>query len=301
MVERGERLLRVLLHRRGWNRYGIFCAEYDRAAHQVDSALVGSAPSRAQLHRWTEGGTRGLPYPHHCRALEAMFPGWNARELFETAPADLPADRTAMTQGLGLDGSPTVRVVDPDAPPSTVPGKFADLQAVYTSRTEFTAELSPAGLFDPASSIRMVGLSLNILCQHYPDQKLRRLIEDGTTVTCLFLDPKGKAIRARALEESLPEEHLAYLTDVNIEIMKRLRRKLSSDGQQRFTVAVYDEVPRFNITLIDDDLCIVQPYLLDTRGLDSPTFLIDRQGDNVGLYPVFEQTYLTLLDRSTLL
>lgn len=291
MPEGRERLLRALIRQRRWNRYAIFCGEYDRAARTIDPQLVGTYPSRAQLHRWTEGGTRGVPYPHHCQVLEAMFPQWTAEQLFAPAPADVPNGHAAPAA--------TPRVVDTDAPPTAVPGKFADLQAVYTSRTEFTSEVSPAGLFDSASTIRMVGLSLNVLCQHYPDQKLRQIIEAGTKVTCLFLDPKGTAIRARAIEESLPENHLAYLTDVNIEVMKRLRGKLSLDAQERFTIAVYDEVPRFNVTLIDDEVCVAQPYLPDTRGLDSPTFLIHRQHDSAGLYPVFEQVYLTLLDRST--
>ncbi|REE96791.1 hypothetical protein DFJ69_2240 [Thermomonospora umbrina] len=75
--------LKVLLRERHWQTHQTFSAEYDRAARKVDPSLVGQAPSRAQLHRWTTGDVKGLPYPDHCRVLEAMFPGWTAAQLFE--------------------------------------------------------------------------------------------------------------------------------------------------------------------------------------------------------------------------
>ncbi|MFE7744888.1 hypothetical protein [Nocardia sp. NPDC057455] len=55
----------------------------------VDQELQGTAPSRGQLHRWLGGELKGLPYPDHCRVLEAMFPGWTAEALFEVV-ADTP-------------------------------------------------------------------------------------------------------------------------------------------------------------------------------------------------------------------
>jgi hypothetical protein len=38
-----------------------------------------------------------------------------------------------------------------------------------------------------------------------------------------------------------------------------------------------------------DDLCVVQPYLTDSRGVDSPAFVIGQSEPGGGLYPVFEQ------------
>ena len=76
----------VLLHQRHWQTYRAFKTEYDRIARTIDGDLAGTWPSRAQLHRWLSGNVKRLPYPDHCRVLEAMFPGWNAQQLFE--PAD---------------------------------------------------------------------------------------------------------------------------------------------------------------------------------------------------------------------
>src|SRR5262249_9309501 len=73
--------LKVLLRKRHWQSYRTFCAEYDKVARSVDPRLIGTAPSRAQLHRWLSGELKGLPYGDHCRILEKMFPGWSADQL----------------------------------------------------------------------------------------------------------------------------------------------------------------------------------------------------------------------------
>lgn len=76
-------LLKALLTEKHWQTHRTFCTEYDKAAKNVDPGLVGSAPSRAQLHRWLSGELIKLPYADHCRVLEQMFPGWSAKQLFE--------------------------------------------------------------------------------------------------------------------------------------------------------------------------------------------------------------------------
>jgi hypothetical protein len=84
----GPILLDVLLRERQWHRYGIFRARYDEAASSIDRELVGTCPSRAQLHRWLSGQLKGLPYVDHCRVLEVLFPGWTAAQLFQSGPAE---------------------------------------------------------------------------------------------------------------------------------------------------------------------------------------------------------------------
>jgi hypothetical protein len=85
-------VLKDLLRQRHWQTYRTFCSQYDKAAKTIDSALVGSYPSRAQLHRWQSGDLKGLPYPHHCQVLEAMFPGLTAAQMFEPIREQQPAD-----------------------------------------------------------------------------------------------------------------------------------------------------------------------------------------------------------------
>ncbi len=102
-------MLKVLLRQRHWQDYATFCAEYEKAACELDADLTGTYPSRAQLHRWLTGALAGLPYPHHCRVLEHMLPGWTAEQLFQPATPDLmyqdgPANPNAHT--LAASGPP---------------------------------------------------------------------------------------------------------------------------------------------------------------------------------------------------
>ena len=86
-----ETRLKALLHERHWT-YSTFCREYDRAAGSTAPELLGTAPSRAQLHRWISGQLKGLPFPDHCHVLEKMFPGWTVRQLFEPVDSADPGE-----------------------------------------------------------------------------------------------------------------------------------------------------------------------------------------------------------------
>jgi hypothetical protein len=276
------------------HRYGVFRAEYDKAARKLDRDLEGTAPSRAQLHRWVSGGLKRLPYTDHCRVLEAMFPEWTADQLFAPCPPDVLTQnanppRTASDDRAAGQLQATSRPAE----------AFADVSAVFPTRGEFTYAMPPHSLFDEAEDIRAAGLSLNLLCQQYPDQRLHHLIENGTKLQCLFLDPDGEAIRAREREEGYTDRHLTTLTKLNIEVLTRLRNRLSAEANDRLLIAVYDETIRFNITLIDGETCIMQPYLPHARGVDSPTFLIERGVTGTGLYDTFDQIFAALWERST--
>ena len=116
-------------------------------------------------------------------------------------------------------------------------------------------------MFDEARDVRAVGLSLNLICQQYPDQRLYRLVENGAELHCLFLDPDGEAIQVREREEGYTDHHLVMLTKLNIEVLSRLRDRLPGSAKGRLSLAVYDETIRFGIVLIDGETCVAQPYL----------------------------------------
>ncbi|WP_030451634.1 DUF5919 domain-containing protein [Herbidospora cretacea] len=271
-------MLRTLLRQRHWQSYTTFCREYDKAARQLDPCLMGKWPSRAQLNRWLTGELKGLPYADHCRVLEAMFPGTTAAELFSAEAAPRP------------------EVVVP--PVVAAAGAMADLTAVYSSRSAFTAAHPPSALFDNAQSIDAAGLSLNVICQSYPDHQLKRLLDEGTRIRCLFLDPKGAAIKAREAEEQYTDATLQVLTALNISILTRLKARLGDATAERLEIRVYDETIRFNILIVDGRTCVVQPYLPASRGVDSPTLIMTNDATEGGLYPVFAQVFSSLWERS---
>lgn len=91
---------------------------------------------------------------------------------------------------------------------------------------------------------------------------------------------------------------LAALTELNIQsVQQRVRARLSADCSGGIELRAYDETTRFNLVLIDRERYVMQPYLPETRGVDSPTFLIHRTSATVGLFPTFEQVFTSLWDR----
>jgi hypothetical protein len=176
--------------------------------------------------------------------------------------------------------------------------RFSDVTAVFATRSEFASNMPSHELLDEAQSVRAVGLSLNLICQQYAEPKLRENIEAGATYRCLFLAPGGQAIKAREAEEGYPPGHLSALTELNIQtLVTRVRNRLSEEARGRLEVRTYDETIRFNILLIDDSTCVFQPYLPESRGLDSPTFLAVRRWPTAGLYPMFDQVFTSLWER----
>jgi hypothetical protein len=285
-------VLKVLLKHRHLQSHRMFTREYDKLAKQIDSDLVGSFPKKAQFYRWLSGEIRGLPYPHHCRVLESMFPGFTAEQLFQVH-----------TGGIGFVPEPQTKQAEqstPETPPTGPREGMADVTAVFATRPQFTHALPPHQLFDEADSISMVGLSLNLLCQQYPDRALLELLETGTVVRCLFLDPAGEHIKSREREESHPAGVLTTLTTLNIQTLQRLHQKLSTDARGHLQIRTYDEPVRFNITVVDDATCVVQPYLPDARGVESPTLVMERQdGQAVGLFDTFAQVFESMWARGT--
>ena len=59
-----------------------------------------------------------------------------------------------------------------------------------------------------------------------------------------------------------------------------------------------DQVVLDRVLMVDDKIGVIQPYLPQARGVDSPTLLIERRDDGVGLFPVFVQVFDALWGRS---
>lgn len=284
-------LLKALLIKRHLQGHGTFCREYDRTAAKVDPAMRGRAPAKAQFYRWLNGGLTSLPYADHCRILEAMFPGYTAQQLFEPYdgdPNDVPMRPTESAESRTA----------PAAQTAVAGMATADVVAVFPTRSQFVAEMPPGELFDGAQRIQMVGLSLNLLCQQYPDKALIEMLESGGIVECLFLAPDGRHIAAREQEEGLAVGTLSTLTRINIDTMRRVAGKLSDETRGNLRIKTYDETVRFNISLIDNAKCVVQPYLPDARGVESPTLVLQRKLDTPGLFDTFAQVFISMWERA---
>ena len=70
------------------------------------------------------------------------------------------------------------------------------------------------------------------------------------------------------------------------------------EAAERLEIHVYDETIRFNILIVDGSTCVVQPYLPAARGVDSPTLVITDNTAADGLFPVFDQVFTSMWERS---
>lgn len=207
-------------------------------------------------------------------------------ERTTTPPGDV-----LVAAGLAAQNAPHKgEMISADPVNQLIGDRFADVSGIYATRTEFTAALPPTELFRSAKQIDAVGISLNLLCQ-YPDKLLRQSIEEGAVLRALFLDPGGEEVQRYEREEGHLAGHIATLTEVNIQALLRIQRQLSAEVQDRIQIATYNDVPHFNLVFLDKAICVMQPYLPRTRGVDSPTFVINRRSPVQGLYPTFEQVF----------
>ncbi|WP_245651953.1 DUF5919 domain-containing protein [Streptosporangium amethystogenes] len=127
----------------------------------------------------------------------------------------------------------------------------------------------------------------------------KRLLESGTEIRCLFLGPRGNAIRAREDEEGYEDGTLTTLTALNISMLNRLTANLTPQAAELLELRVYDETIRFNILIVGWTTCVVQPYLPQARGVDSPTIVINDNTAADGLFPVFDQVFTSMRERSS--
>lgn len=224
-------------------------------------------------------------------------------ELVESWEADaVPPGDVMVAAGLVSQDAPGDRARESNPLEELMRVRYADLAAVFPTRTDFTDTHTPADLFDQARTVDAVGLSLNLLCQQYPDKRLRALVESGAQIRLLFIDPGGDAVRRYEVEEGYRAGQIAALTELNIQaVQQRVQHRLSDGCAGTVELRAYDETTRFNLVLIDRERCVMQPYLPETRGVDSPTFLIQRTSATVGLFPTFEQVFNSLWDRGTVL
>lgn len=286
-----EIALKVLIRQRHMS-YEAFCREWDRTAKNVDERIMGGYPGRAQYYRWLRGDLANKrPYPDACRMLEAMFPGWAVEGLFSAYSEAIEIAR--------FPGAAEVQVLENPAGDGTGTAGFADLTAAYVGRAEFMSDSPLFELMESASLVRASGISLNMLTQHYPEANIRRLAENGTRFELIFLNPSSEAMGLREREEGYSVGSLGVLTEMNIKIMReRVRDQLEVSIRDRFTIALSDDIVRFNIILIDDQFGVFQPYLPAARGVDSPTFVMEATAPNAGFFYVFNQVFTSLWSRA---
>ncbi|MDQ7910206.1 hypothetical protein RB614_37495 [Phytohabitans sp. ZYX-F-186] len=143
--------------------------EYDKAARKIDPQLVGTWPSRAQLHRWLSGNLKGLPYPDHCRILEAMLPGHTAQQLFEVSgTSSRPDIFQRVAQGLSAPAEEDVEWgPSTKSEPASIPTRLAptngDVDPVSRGLGQRLLELQKARRLSDEETLLLAGLSGSVV------------------------------------------------------------------------------------------------------------------------------------------
>lgn len=277
-------ILRSLLRQKHWQKYSTFCTEYDKAAQAIDASLAGSWPSRPQLQRWLSGTMKTLPYPDHCRVLEAMFPGFTAEQLFSVAQDGIHNNHSR------ADAARSPIITSETRPEDS---ELLDLTAAYATRAEFLSARSLRELFTESKDVRIAGLSLNAIAQHLSDSALVESLEKGTSYKCLFLEPAGEATARREFEEGHQPGHLRKLTQLNMDVLLAIKSRAGKAGEH-LEIGTVDETIRFNLILADHKFCSFQPYLPQARGLESPTFVVDSPDGAGALFLLFDRVFTSM-------
>lgn len=262
MPESGT-LLKVLLQGNRWQRYGTFCAEYDRAAGTVDPSLVGTYPSVAQYRRWLAGTLKKLPHPDHVRVIERMFPGQRGEALFQ---AGTPGDADAVT----VDGT---RALDGAGMPT-------DIVRDYSHRNQIPNAAWWQLFTDVRRNIDLLGYTLYFFPLEHPElvSLLKQKAATGCDVRLVIADPNSQHVANRDAEE-----------DLGLTLGSRIYTSLKYFRPLASRVGIemrFQDAPLYNSVFRFDDEMIMTPHLYGTPGAEAPALHLHRNHGN-GLFTRF--------------
>ncbi len=168
-------------------------------------------------------------------------------------------------------------------------GTWGELIHIYRDRTELNRDFSYPRMFENASEILAVGISLNAIAMNYSRAEIiNSIIDHQRRYLLCFLEPEGVYCTEREREEDIRPGSLVELTRLNIQNMEIIQKQLSKinpDGIDKLQLMTYDLLPRFNIYVVDDTVMTVQAYAYG-RGEDTPVFVLKRQSGN-GLFDFY--------------
>lgn len=268
-------LLKALLRQRHLHVHGAFRREYDKAAAKIDRDLVGRAPAKAQFYRWLAGKLAGVPYSHHCRVLEGMFPDWSVEQLFQPYSGNLefvprPAPHTAPAG------------TDREMPPMT--NGTEEIIGTYPYRSRFPTEKWWELFANATDQIDLLGYTLYFLPLEHPGliDLLRDKAQRGCVIRAAIADPSSQHVAYRDEEEGEP------ITLV-VRINSTLRHFAPLTGLDNFQFH-YQDIPLYNSIFRFDDQMLTTPHLYATPGSAAPLLHL-RQGVENGLFSRFVQHF----------
>ncbi len=265
-------LLKVLLKQRHLQAHSAFRREYDKVAAKIDRDLVGRAPAKAQFYRWLSGELTGVPYAHHCRVLEGMFPDWSVEQLFQPYSGSLEFIPDPAASRPVLAGR--------DAEATQMSNGTDEIVGTYPYRSRFPSEKWWELFSNATDQIDLLGYTLYFLPLEHPGliDLLRRKCESGCVVRAAIADPASPHVANRDAEEKQP---ITLVVRINSTLQHFAPLADCENFQLR-----YQDIPLYNSVFRFDDDMLMTPHLYATPGSAAPLLHLRRQTDD-GLFSRF--------------
>ena len=130
-------------------------------------------------------------------------------------------------------------------------------------------------------NIKLLGVTLNYY--FYPDSdewtRLKSLVEGGCTLHILILDPNSPHVAYRERDENNEKlkDQINHLYNLEKEFIANIKDEFKPNVEIRF----YDTYPTCAMTIIDENLMRVTPYLYNKRRRACPTMEFMRSKDGI--------------------
>jgi len=130
-------------------------------------------------------------------------------------------------------------------------------------------------------NIKLLGVTLNYY--FYPDSdewtRLKSLVEGGCTLHILILDPNSPHVAYRERDENNEKlkDQINHLYNLEKEFIENIKDEFKPNVEIRF----YDTYPTCAMTIIDETLMRVTPYLYNKRRRACPTMEFMRSKDGI--------------------
>ena len=160
-------------------------------------------------------------------------------------------------------------------------GTSSELKTVFIRRSTMNKSWDLRKMISVAEQIECLGISNNEITLKMDSHVLLEALDRGAHIEVLFLDPRGRNIRAREREEKQVKNTIVDNTKTTLNYIMRIKKNNELGKTfDNLKVYVYDKIPRMNMVFIDNTYLLLQYYANSVPGASNPCFYIKRQSDD---------------------
>ncbi|PWB54779.1 MAG: hypothetical protein C3F06_04030 [Candidatus Methanoperedenaceae archaeon] len=146
------------------------------------------------------------------------------------------------------------------------------------------------------NNVKMLGITLSYY--FYPDSEewaqLSSLVEKGCKLQVLILNPDSNQVSCRERDENNTDLKGQIIQLIHME--KLFINNIKEDSRSNIEIRLYDTYPSFAMTIVDDNILRVTPYLFNKKGRACPTIEFVRK--DKGVFDVYLNHFNDLWNKS---